>query len=224
MNRNVLKIIAFVAMVIDHIGTVLFPDYVIFKIIGRIAFPIFSFFVAEGYFYTRSKKRYILMLLMFTLISWLPYNLAMMYNWYKVNVIGVFLLSVIGMTLIDKIKETKYIFSYIAMFIIYIVLLLTLDMLSIVPEGILGVLLPISFYVSREKKFKIFPIVIMTLICFVAIGQTGNFLVDYKQIFSLVAIFLLMCYNGQKGKANLKYLFYVGYPVHLTVLWIISIL
>ena len=56
MNRNVLKIIAFVAMVIDHIGTVLFPDYVIFKIIGRIAFPIFSFFVAEGYFYTRSKK------------------------------------------------------------------------------------------------------------------------------------------------------------------------
>ena len=58
LNRNVLKIIALITMLIDHIGLVFFPGIEIFRIIGRISFPIFAFMIAEGCEHTENKKKY----------------------------------------------------------------------------------------------------------------------------------------------------------------------
>lgn len=54
MNRNQLKIIACISMLIDHIGYVLFPDVTVLRLIGRIAMPIFAFFIGEGCLYTKT--------------------------------------------------------------------------------------------------------------------------------------------------------------------------
>ena len=60
LTNNQLKIIAMLAMLSDHIGKVLLPQYQILQIIGRLAFPIFAFMIAEGCFYTKNKVRYFL--------------------------------------------------------------------------------------------------------------------------------------------------------------------
>lgn len=62
LTSNALKIIAIVSMLIDHIGLVFFPEYKIFRIIGRIAFPIFAYMIAEGCYYTKNRKKHLLMI------------------------------------------------------------------------------------------------------------------------------------------------------------------
>lgn len=59
MTGNQLKILALITMTIDHIGVVLLPQYLILRIIGRLTYPIFAYMIAEGCFYTHSKKRYL---------------------------------------------------------------------------------------------------------------------------------------------------------------------
>ena len=60
LSGNALKIIAAVAMTIDHVGLMFFPQLKVLRIIGRIALPIFAFMIAEGCRYTRNKLRYFL--------------------------------------------------------------------------------------------------------------------------------------------------------------------
>ena len=60
LSSTVLKLIAAVTMFIDHAGLILFPQYRIFRIIGRLAFPIYAYCIAEGFRYTRNRKKYFL--------------------------------------------------------------------------------------------------------------------------------------------------------------------
>ena len=82
INSNQLKVIALVAMTIDHLTSVIWPDYptdwwiIALHIIGRIAAPIFWFMVAEGYHYTHDLKKYGIRLLIFAVISHFAYNFA----------------------------------------------------------------------------------------------------------------------------------------------------
>jgi hypothetical protein len=63
LNSLILKIVACICMTIDHIGELFFPEVSIFKIIGRLAFPLFAFFIAEGCKYTRNRLRRLLEIL-----------------------------------------------------------------------------------------------------------------------------------------------------------------
>ena len=76
INSFQLKWIAVITMIIDHTGAVLFPDDMVFRYIGRIAFPIFCFLLVEGFFHTRDVRKYMLRLGLFALISEIPYDLA----------------------------------------------------------------------------------------------------------------------------------------------------
>ena len=69
LSGNALKIIAVIAMLVDHIGYMFFPKVQILRIIGRLALPIFAFMVAEGARHTKSKIKYILTLLIFAVAS-----------------------------------------------------------------------------------------------------------------------------------------------------------
>ena len=81
LNSNALKIVAIIAMTIDHLAWLIFPSYdtsflpVLMHIIGRITCPIMCFFIAEGYYHTKNLKKYILRLFIFALISHVPYML-----------------------------------------------------------------------------------------------------------------------------------------------------
>ena len=54
LSSNILKIVACISMLLDHIGFIFFPQYIIFRILGRVAFPIFAFMIAEGCYYTKN--------------------------------------------------------------------------------------------------------------------------------------------------------------------------
>lgn len=81
-NANQLKVIAITAMTIDHVISVIFPDYptdwrlILLHIVGRLAAPIMWFFIAEGYHYTHNVKKYAFRLFLFALISHFAYNFA----------------------------------------------------------------------------------------------------------------------------------------------------
>ena len=77
LSGNALKIIAAIAMVIDHVGLLFFPFDMTFRIIGRISFPIFAFLLAEGCKYTRNKIKHFLLLLGLTVICQLVYSVLM---------------------------------------------------------------------------------------------------------------------------------------------------
>ena len=69
INNSNLKLIAALLMVIDHVGAVFFPTIHILRYLGRLSFPIFAFCISEGFYYTKSKTKYLLKLLIFAIIS-----------------------------------------------------------------------------------------------------------------------------------------------------------
>jgi len=227
MNRNVLKIIAFVTMIIDHIGAIFFPEVAIFRIIGRISFPIFCFFIAEGFFYTKSRKNYVFTLIICLIVSWVPFCLALDNSFYTANVIGCFLLSLVGMYLVDLFVKNKTNWCVrISTTVLYLIIVLILWLLMIVPEGVLGVLLPVVFYVFRKNKRwqLISASIVLVLYSSLHLLNGYNSIFDIIQFFSLFAILILAFYNGEKGKLNLKYMFYVGYPMHFIILYMINLI
>lgn len=75
MNAFVLKIIAIVTMTFDHTGYLIFGDFSYFNYIGRLAFPIFAFQISQGYIHTKNLKKYLSRLLIFAVISQIPFTL-----------------------------------------------------------------------------------------------------------------------------------------------------
>jgi len=94
-----LKMIAAVTMLIDHVGYIFFPQYVLLRIIGRISFPIFAFLIVEGFMHTRDVKKYIFRMIIFALITEIPFDFAFYgtFNWGHQNVLVTFLLALVAM-------------------------------------------------------------------------------------------------------------------------------
>lgn len=221
MNRNVLKIIAVISMLIDHIGAYIFPDAYWLRCIGRLAFPIFAFFIAEGMRYSRSRKRYVLTLLVFAIISQIPYGFLR--EFYYLNILFTFLIAIFAIFLIENYKKNE------TLYMIYLLLLgsvlLFVEFLNIVDYGIFGVLLILVFYFVKDKKLSLSLgaacLVLLTLKMMLFAGFTLRSTVQFLSILSLP---LLYFYNGNKGKVNLKWLFYIFYPMHLLVILIITLI
>ena len=221
MNRNVLKIIAVISMLIDHIGAYIFPDAYWLRCIGRLALPIFAFFIAEGMRYTRSRKRYVLTLLVFAIISQIPYGFLR--EFYYLNILFTFLIAIFAIFLIENYKKNE------TLYMIYLLLLgsvlLFVEFLNIVDYGIFGVLLILVFYFVKDKKLSLSLgaacLVLLTLKMMLFAGFTLRSTVQFLSILSLL---LLYFYNGNKGKVNLKWLFYIFYPLHLLVILIITLI
>ena len=91
-----------------------------------------------------------------------------------------------------------------------------MSILDFIDYGLLGVLLPTIFYMFRDNHIKY-------LISTIAIA-IFSVLFSTIQLFSIISIVLLYMYNGEKGKLNLKYAFYVVYPAHMILLYLISLL
>lgn len=231
MNRNLLKIIAFISMVIDHVGSYLLDNNIVFRIIGRIAFPIFVYFIAEGMKFTRSRKRYIFVLFLFACLSQIPYMLLI--EKFKLNVLFTFLIAILFILIIEKFIKienqrslAKMLGFMILMLSMFIVCLIVGDVLNMIDYGVLGIILVIVFYFAKSPLNLIFAsvvLILMVLKCLLFMDFIIS-LDNVYQIFSLISIIFIAFYNHKKGKLNLKYLFYVGYPAHLFLIWIVTLL
>ena len=220
LSNNSLKIIAMVSMFIDHVGFILFPQYQIFRIIGRIAFPIFAYMIAEGCFYTRNRKKYLMLIAGLGIVCQLVSTIATG-SLYQ-NILITFSLAIAVIFAIDNFLKNKKTPSFLLMaftvagviFISYVAPVIFESHGFKVDYGIWGVLLPVFVYFSPTKTLKIF---FTTLILAIRI-----FLVGKLQLFALLAIPFLVLYNGKRGKLKMKYVFYIFYPAHLAILHLIN--
>ena len=73
LTSNKIKLLALITMLFDHIGIILFPEVVFFRVIGRLSFPLFAFMISEGAKYTRNRLRYFLVILGSGLVCQIPY-------------------------------------------------------------------------------------------------------------------------------------------------------
>lgn len=204
-----LKWIAIVTMVIDHIGAVLYPRQTGFRMAGRIAFPIFCFLLVEGSMHTRDIKGYEKRLLLFALLSELPFDLAF-YGKLSLNSQNVFFTLLIGLLMVEvlqKHRKTEYQMFAILGACIAVELLHT-------DYGAGGILFILCFYLLYHHR--IWTAVVFTLLNLLYFGLG-------VQMYAVLAMVPVLLYNGRKGP-GMKYFFYVFYPVHLLILYLISML
>ena len=234
MNRNHLKLIACLSMLIDHIGYVLFPEIQAFRLIGRLAMPIFAFFIGEGCVYTRDRKKYFLRLFVLALICQTVYIgesiITGSGRGLYLNILFTFSFSVILCSVflrLDKDNSFKnrviFIFTVAAfwgMDFLFDRISETADVIIHLDYGIEGIILPLFAVVSRDKKKRL--LFFAVGIAFMAERIYGFGTLPF--IFAMLSVLLLCFYNGEGGKRNLKYFFYLFYPVHLAVIYGVNIL
>ena len=104
MSAFVLKLIAVISMLFDHTGYLIFGKASFFNYIGRLAFPIFAFQIAEGYTHTKNLKKYILRLFVFALISQIPFQIfsKIFFDRFLINVLFTLLFGLMGIIIYDK--------------------------------------------------------------------------------------------------------------------------
>lgn len=203
MTGSTLKLIAIVTMFIDHLGVVFFPDLFILRIIGRVAFPIFALAAAEGARYTHDRRGYIARLLLWGLLSEIPFDLM-------------------GSNALFSMDGQNVCFTLAAgVACIYLLERHTLWDLA----GVAGLLL-LTFALSTDYSF-VGVLAVVIIHRYAVQGKTVKgvalaciFMAFFfeSQIFALLALVPVALYNGKRG-VGLKYLFYLFYPLHMLVLW-----
>lgn len=220
MNRFQLKMLACLTMLIDHIGAALFPQIFALRLIGRLAFPLFAWMIAEGAHYTRDRKRYLIRLIIFAIISQWPFVFAFSEpTFFGYLNIGVTL--VLGFCAIWAFDA----FPSRVLGLISATLLMTIATLIHCDYGAYGVAMIFLFYVYRTNQPKmlgsqIFLAVIYTLLTYFKPFSPG---LGYfsPQFLSLFALSFIYVYNGKKGEDS-KWFFYSFYPIHLLIIGLIS--
>ena len=217
LTGNQLKIIAMVAMTCDHVGMQLFPQFLWLRMIGRLAMPIYAFLIAEGCRHTRDRKKYLLRLLGMGALCQIVYLLAMG-SLYQCILIT-FSLSVIYICLYDTVERGPSFGNRLCLGLYTgLVFFLCTVLPDLLPHtdfeidyGLPGVLLPMLVYGAGTRG-------LLLGVVLVALKYGGI------QWLGLLAVPLLLTYNGQRGKANIGKFFYWYYPIHLVVIYGISLI
>ncbi len=221
LSGNQLKLIAALSMTLDHIGVQIYTDFVLLRILGRIAMPIFAYMIAEGSRYTNNRKRYLINMLLIAFICQLVYFFASgsLYQCILVT----FSLSIVLIYALDRATEKKHIKNYILMFITFLSVYFVSEVLPIVLKntdyavdyGFAGIMLAVLIYFGRGKITKL--VLAAVGLMFLSIVNGG------VQWYSMLAIIPLALYSGKRGKVNMKSFFYIYYPLHLVVINFISL-
>lgn len=204
INGFTLKWIAMITMMIDHMGLMLFPQYPIFRIIGRLAFPIYCFLLVEGAVHTSDIKKYLLRLLTFALVSEIPFNLVCAGEVWNLGYQNVFFTLALGLAAI-AVFESVRLKSY--GIVAAIIAILAAEVIH-ADYGGAGVVFILIFYLFRERIWQ--KILFFLVADIWLYGGIQNY-----AIFSLIPI---ICYNGKRGP-GMKYMFYFMYPIHLLLLY-----
>jgi len=239
MSSFSLKMIAIITMLIDHIGVVFIPYntnlYLISRSIGRLAFPIFLFLMVEGFYHTRDIKKYLTRMGVFALLSELPFDLAFYQSFDpRANLMeelkngefstiltrmmrhqNVYFTLFLGLLLITLMHQVEKKFSKDIILCSMINIMLTtgfgfIAALLRTDYDYKGILLVASFYLFRGSKM---------LLTISLLAVTGGVLGSIN-ILATLSMILISLYNGKKGK-SIKYFFYIFYPAHLLLLFVL---
>ncbi len=242
MTVFILKLIAIITMLIDHVGAIFFPFDMVFRIIGRLSFPVFAFLIAEGYTHTKDCKKYIQRIFLFAMISQIPFYLAFnegitfsaadipQYFFHDLNVLFTFLFALIAIWCFENMNKIVS--------ILVLIFLLLLSTAINTDYSYYGILLVFVFYIFKSNISKIIGFFVIhffytnmsynilsfengvPFINFLAFSDLTRTLLIITPLVS--SIFILL-YNGKLGNNKLKWFFYAFYPAHILILYLIKI-
>ena len=208
MSAFMLKLLALFCMAIDHTGAVLFPQQEVLRWIGRLAFPIYCFLLSEGFFFTSSRKRYLLRLLLFGILSEPCFDFAFSGLWWRPESQNVFWTLALGLAsiwAIEKFREIPFPGILLAFCCALLAEVLHTD------YGAFGVFLVLIFAVFHSRR--------LTALGVFALADIGYALNgSIIQIGAVLAAVPIWLYNKKRGPRLPKLLFYGFYPAHLLVL------
>lgn len=238
ITSTALHILAMALMLCDHLWGTVVPGNDWLTCIGRLAFPIFAFMLVEGYFHTRNLKKYVLRLLIFALLSELPFNLAIGSRWFypiHQNVLWSFLLSIGLIHLNEKARSKGKLWLQLLTALTTTIFGALLGLITMLDYYHAGVLTVLVFYFFRQRKWWSFlgQLICLWYINVEMLGGLGyelqlwghNFFLP-QQGFALLALLPIWLYRGKQGFHNkfLQYTYYAFYPVHLLILGILKMI
>ncbi len=217
LDGTSLKLIAMISMVFDHVGDMFFPGALWMRMIGRLAMPLFSFCIAEGYAHTKNKQRYLMRMGVFALVSEIPFDLAFegRVGLGHQNIMLSFFLAILALMVFDRIRGEgkEHAAGKTLLGILCVCAVAVLALVLRADYTLFAVLAVFLFYVLRNRH----PL----LRCGVGVGFLAlTRTVGYYRATGLSLIPLLL-YNGKRGR-GLKWLFYAFYPGHLLLLYLLK--
>ena len=215
-----------ISMALDHIGLILFPQFRIFRILGRIAFPIFAYMIAEGCRYTKNRTKYLAVIAAMGVAFQLVY-FFLLGDLYQ-GILVTFSLAIIAIYSIEGLFRShgigKRLLSLAALAFVAVFggvfPVLFADAGFAIDSELWGILLPVVIYFLPSKPWRVGSLFALLLIRGIHYAVHGVTL----QWWPLLAVPMLALYNGKRGKAKMKYVFYIFYPAHLVILYGISYL
>ena len=230
-SGSVLKCLAIAVMFLDHIGACLLEVFVlnvhgnsplagqignlyfwydldqILRSAGRMAFPIFCFLLVEGAVHTRSPKKYLLRLALFAAVSEVPFDLALhnqAFYWGSQNVFFTLFLGLLVILIFQRYPAEGW------KGMLALAALAAAAELGGTDYGAIGVGVIAAMYLLRERPLAAYLISLVLLA-----------LLNMQELCSIPAFLALALYNGKRGRQP-KYFFYVFYPAHLLLLWMVG--
>lgn len=220
LTNNQLKALAMVSMLLDHVGLMLLPEWTFLRVLGRLAFPIFAYMIAEGCRHTKNRIKYLLTLLVMAVGIQAVYFVAMG-SLYQ-NILLTFTLSVLLICGVDLFLQKKTVARGLlaagaVLLVVFVGALAPMLFKSagfVIDYGFFGVLLPVAVYYAPGRLGKLIAVAVILLIRALLYGEL--------KWFAFLSLPFLALYNGKRGKYKLKYLFYIFYPAHLLVIYLIE--
>lgn len=251
LSGNMIKVIAIALMFFDHFCKIIltwysthtlaaeveagmllpehmyaYDQFVRFTLqpIGKIAFPLFCFMIAEGYFYTHSKQRYFLFMGGFAILTEPIFDIAFFGDWSRAegtypffwqyqNVLFTLLLGLFALWLAERVKiccdnKLPHVGVVILQLIVACGMAICAELLH-TDYGFYGVILIVGFYWTRQNRlYQILALFVIYMLCENAVPTLSL----------VISALILLMYNGKRGKWNMKYFFYVFYPGHILLL------
>lgn len=233
-----IKLIAAIAMLLDHIGALLFPEIPILRAIGRVAMPLFGFSVARGFYYCEKNqkiKKYLKNLLIFSVVSQIPFSFFVykLSKKFYLNIGFVWLLAVIMLKCLDKIDLPLN--KNRLLLLLAVVAICLFSIFVPMDYGIYAILFVLIFYYTifkNNKPFLCVCLIFSTYLFYIATEYIPAALI-YKlslvkmvmksdQVFSVLSVFVVLIFRKKDLKILPRRFFYWFYPVHIAGLTLIE--
>jgi hypothetical protein len=228
----IIKIIAIITMVIDHVGFIFFPQVWWLRLVGRVSFPLFGYLLVTGFDKTTNKTHYGIRLGLFAIVSQWFYTLIF-YQDFSLNIFFTLLFAFLLLILLTKEKITRLSRWLLVLYVGVFAIILPID------YGIFGVLCIISWYYLRNRIFWLFlSQTLIWIVYLLSIIATGTPIaitsVFFLQLFSPLTIGIVwyvskkipskVSWNiSHKKKLFIQYGFYLFYPLHLYIIYLITL-
>lgn len=223
-NGAQLKYMAFLSMLLDHVNNSMITPYLdgkglllhvsnLLSILGRVAFPLFMFFLVEGFFKTRSRKKYLINLLIFGILSEVPFDLFTsreLFNKNWNNIMFTLALSLITIWIVDEMKgrlAKKSKALWYGASVLVVAVMCAVAMFFSLDYDYHAIIVAYLFYLFYEKPLY---------------GAALGYLSIIKELYSVLGFAATLTYNGERGK-QYKWLNYAFYPVHLLILGLLRV-